>query len=155
MLGGSTVSVSKLELDEYLPYQVAVTGYMVSSRIIAEYNQKFGLKVAEWRIVVVLGEGKPLTQRALVDLTLLDKVTINRATKILEDRGVVERRAHDQDGRSHLLNLTPKGENVYAQLVPQALAAERRIERDLLPQERTELMRLLRKLQTAAEVPLR
>ena len=40
----------------------------VSSRIAAEYQSRFGLKIPEWRLMAVLGEGRPLTQRELVAL---------------------------------------------------------------------------------------
>ena len=49
---------------------------------------RFGLSVPEWRVMAVLGDSGPLTQRDLTRLTLMDKVAVNRACKVLEERGL-------------------------------------------------------------------
>ncbi len=74
-------------LREFLPYQLSITSNAVSGRIALEYRQRFGLSVPEWRVMAVLGDSGPLTQRDLTRLTLMDKVAVNRACKVLEERG--------------------------------------------------------------------
>jgi DNA-binding MarR family transcriptional regulator len=59
--------------------------------------------------MAVLGDSGALTQRDLTRLTLMDKVAVNRACKVLEERGLAWRRPNTQDGRSHLLELTGRG----------------------------------------------
>ena len=63
----------------------------MSSLISGEYHSEFGLKIPEWRIMAVLGDAAPLTQRDLVAATLMDKVAVNRACKALEERALVAR----------------------------------------------------------------
>ena len=74
----------------------------MSTRIADVYQARFGLKIPEWRLMAVLGEGAPMTQRDLVGATRMDKVTVSRATAALVDRGLIVRAASESDGRSHL-----------------------------------------------------
>ena len=114
-------------LATFLPYQLSLTSNAVSGRIAQEYRARFGLSVPEWRVMAVLGDAGPLTQRDLTKRTLMDKVAVNRACKVLEDRGLASRRPNEQDGRSHLLELTATGEDVHAQIMPLATEMERRM----------------------------
>src|SRR5688572_17467849 len=99
----------KTPLSEFLPYQLSITSNAVSGRIALEYRTRFGLSVPEWRVMAVLGDSGPLTQRELTRLTVMDKVAVNRACKGLEERGLASRQPNAQDGRSHLLRLTESG----------------------------------------------
>jgi DNA-binding MarR family transcriptional regulator len=145
------MAVKSLNIDQFLPYRLSVASYAVSGRLASEYQSRFGLKVPEWRLMAVLGEGKPLTQRELVAATRMDKVTINRAAKGLADRRLIARHAHAIDGRSHHLELTAAGQSLYDEIVPATLAMEARLESRLTDDERTTLMTLLSKLTIAAE----
>ena len=77
--------------------------------------------------MAVLGDSGPLTQRELTQHTIMDKVAVNRACKVLEDRGLAARRPNAQDGRSHLLELTAEGKAMHGQIMPLALEMERRL----------------------------
>jgi DNA-binding MarR family transcriptional regulator len=140
-----------LNLDQFLPYRLSIASNALSERIAADYQSKFGLKIPEWRLMAVLGEGKPLTQRELVAATLMDKVTVNRAAKALADRQLIARQAHEADGRSHHLDLTETGRALYDAIVPAALATEERLESHISAAERTALMAILAKLIAAAQ----
>ena len=96
-------------LADFLPYQLSIASNAVSTRIAEQYRKRFALKTTEWRIMAVLGDGGALTQRDLSQLTLMDKVPVNRACKRLEDRGLVQRSPNAKDGRSHMLELTAEG----------------------------------------------
>jgi DNA-binding MarR family transcriptional regulator len=114
-------------LADFLPYRLSVTSNAVSQRIAGEYRSRFGLSVPEWRVMAVLGDSGPLTQRELTSMTIMDKVAVNRACKVLEDRGLAVRRPNAQDGRSHLLELTAAGQTMHQQIMPLALEMERRL----------------------------
>jgi len=119
------------KLKDFLPYQLSVASNAVSAIIAERYRKRFDLKVTEWRVMAVLGDvshGKGgMTQRALTEATLMDKVAVNRACKVLEDRGLVMRAPNAADGRSHLLVLTSKGEAIHAEVMPLALETEREL----------------------------
>ena len=100
-------------LADFLPYQLSVASNAVSTRIAEQYRKRFALKTTEWRIMAVLGDSGPTTQRELSQATLMDKVPVNRACKTLESRGLAARTPNESDGRSHLLELTAEGRAVH------------------------------------------
>jgi DNA-binding MarR family transcriptional regulator len=114
-------------LADFLPYKLSTTSNAVSGRIAQEYRSRFGLSVPEWRVMAVLGDAGPMTQRELTQHTVMDKVAVNRACKVLEDRKLAVRKPNTQDGRSHLLELTPEGKAMHGQIMPLALEMERRL----------------------------
>lgn len=140
-----------LNLTQFLPYRLSVASNAVSGRIAAEYQNRFGLKIPEWRLMAVLGEGVPKTQRELVAMTLMDKVTVNRAAKALADRQLIARQAHEVDGRSHHLELTETGRSLYEVIAPAAMGMEMRLEGHLSGDDRDRLLEILAKLVAAAE----
>lgn len=114
-------------LADFLPYRLSITSNAVSGRISQEYRSRFGLSVPEWRVMAVLGDAGAKTQRELTQMTLMDKVAVNRACKVLEERGLAVRQPNASDGRSHLLELTGAGTEMHGQIMPLALEMERRL----------------------------
>ncbi len=124
-------TAQKLTLAEFLPYQLSITSNAVSDLIARAYRGRFALKVPEWRLMAVLGERASATQRQLCEATAMDKVSVNRASKALEDRGLIGRAPNAADGRSHHLALTDTGRELYDQIVPLALSVEAELEKIL------------------------
>lgn len=137
-------------LADFLPYQLSVASNAVSSVIAQRYRKRFALKIPEWRVIAVLGDaragGGAMTQRALTEATLMDKVAVNRACKVLEQRGLIARAPNRADGRSHLLTLTPAGSAIHEEVMPHALATERELLAGFDPREQQKLRNLLAKL---------
>ncbi|MDK4806742.1 MAG: MarR family winged helix-turn-helix transcriptional regulator [Novosphingobium aromaticivorans] len=133
-------------LAEFLPYRMAITSSAVSGAIANEYRAQFGLKISEWRVMAVLGDAGALTQRDLVGATQMDKVAVNRACKVLEDRGLLQRSPNVADGRSHHLELTAQGREIHARIWPQAQEIYEDIFAVLTPREVERLRGLLDKL---------
>lgn len=140
----------KLTLAEFLPYQLSITSNAVSDLIARAYRGKFALKIPEWRLMAVLGEVASATQRELVAATAMDKVTVNRASKALEERGLIGRAPNAADGRSHHLALTATGRELYEQIVPQALSIEAELETILGSGEAKMLQAMLAQLRKRA-----
>jgi DNA-binding MarR family transcriptional regulator len=140
-----------LRLQEYLPYRLSVAANAVSRLIARAYEERFGLKIAQWRLIAVLADEGALTQQALCGRTVMDKVTVMRAAQGLVRRGLVRRLANNADGRSHRLALTRSGERMYRDIVPLALEHEARLLRGLGWQDIAQLDRLLRQLEQAAQ----
>jgi DNA-binding MarR family transcriptional regulator len=140
-----------LSLAEFLPYQLSITSNAVSNRIAEVYRSQFSLKVTEWRVMAVLGANGPLTQRDLTELTLMDKVAVNRACKVLEERGLASRKPNTDDGRSHLLALTEAGWEVHDRIVPLAREMESRLLEPLDSEERRTFVSLLHRLRGQSE----
>ena len=137
-------------LADFLPYQLSIASNAVSGRIAELYQARFELKISEWRIMAVLGEADALTQRELAARTLMDKVAVNRACKVLEDRGLVARRPNEDDGRSHHVALTDEGREIYGQIMPLARDVERQLLEPFSAEERSMLRDLLERLREAS-----
>jgi DNA-binding MarR family transcriptional regulator len=137
---------STLILGDFLPYQLSITSNAVSDLIARSYQGRFGIKIPEWRVMAVLGERGSVTQRELVAATAMDKVTVNRASKTLVDRGLIGRAPNETDGRSHHLVLTSLGQELYEQIAPLALSVEAEIEGILGQEEARQLIGILAKL---------
>lgn len=140
----------RLVLDTFIPYRLSVASNLVSDAIARIYQSLFALSVPEWRVIAVVAETDALTQQAIGQRTRMDKVTVSRAAIGLEGRGLIERRANPQDGRSQQLHLTKAGLELYAAVVPKARELERDLFRDFDAGEITALMGLLRKVENAA-----
>ena len=138
-------------LDEFLPYQLSTASNAVSDLIASEYKSRFGLKIPEWRVMAVLGTRGASTQRHLVEATLMDKVTVNRAVKNLVDRALLDRSPNSADGRSHHLLLSSTGRDLYSQILPAAQAMDKKIMAVLSEEEKAELSAMLAKIKESAD----
>ena len=125
--GGSAVASGTLRLDDYLPYRLSVASNAVSRLIAKAYEDRFGLTIPQWRLIAVLAEDGPLTQQAIGVRTVMDKVSVSRATQGLVKRRLVQRAAHDADGRSHHVMLSKAGERLYREVAPMAMEYEERL----------------------------
>ena len=114
-------------LADFLPYRISITSNAVSDLIAREYRTRFGLKIPEWRVMAVLGDVGEATQRELVAATRMDKVAVNRATKALGERALIQRAPNMRDGRSHHLALTLAGKALYGEIMPLALQMESQV----------------------------
>lgn len=133
-------------LADFMPYRLSITSNAVSSFIAGKYRAEFGLKIPEWRIMAVLGDLGAQTQRELVAATLMDKVAVNRACKVLEERGLIARRPNERDGRSHHLELTGLGQTMYGQIMPRTVEEFRKVFACLDDGEEAQLRGILAKL---------
>ena len=141
----------RLHLENYLPYRLSVAANVVSRLIARAYEDRFGLRIPQWRLIAVLANEGPLTQQALCGRTVMDKVTVMRAAQALVRRGFVRRLPNRLDRRSHRLSLTSNGERIYRQIVPLALDYEARLLRGVTRADVVRLNRLLRALQSTAQ----
>ena len=140
----------KLLLNEFFPFRLSIASNAVSGLIASAYEQRFGLRIPEWRLIAVLFEDGASTQQALVKRTGMDKVTISRAAQALAKRRYISRTAHEHDGRSHHLILTAEGEKLFAEIAPAAKAYETDILKSLSTDEVAQLKSLLVRVEEAA-----
>ncbi len=139
--------MTSLVLDDFIPYRLSVTSNLVSDAIARTYEALFGLTIPEWRLIAVVAEAGPITQGAVGVATRMDKVTVSRAAIALVGRGLLARAAHGRDRRSHLLDLTPAGRDLHAQVAPKALELERRVFAHFSPEEVAAFTAMLRRIE--------
>lgn len=136
-----------LDLEHFLPYRLSVLTNTISQAIAAEYEARFGLSVTQWRAMAILGRHDNLAARDVAARSAMDKVAVSRALAGLVEQGLVRRTTAREDKRESRLRLTAAGRRVHDQIVPLALAHERRLLERLDPEERRWLTRILDVLQ--------
>ena len=82
---------SPLRLDRFLPYELSVLAATASRRLADEYETRFGLQMAEWRVMAVLGFFHPMSSNGIVERTSMDKAKVSRAVSRLIRRGLLTR----------------------------------------------------------------
>lgn len=152
MSGGKDGESGGLNLSAFLPYRLSIASNAVSDLIAREYQSRFGLRIPEWRVMAVLGQCEGCTQSALVAATRMDKVTVNRAVKVLADRQLIDRQPHRRDGRSHDLALSTAGRALYREIAPAAMDMEQRLCAVFSDGEKRELESLLDRLRVQADL---
>jgi DNA-binding MarR family transcriptional regulator len=115
----------ELNLEEFLPYRMAVLSHTVSTTIAKVYEKKFRVSIPEWRVIAILGRFPGLSAVEVADRTMLDKVAVSRAVTKLIKNGRVDRQFADADRRRSILNLSEAGQEVHNEIAPLALAFER------------------------------
>lgn len=139
-----------LVLDDFIPYRLSVVSNLVSDGIAKTYEALFGLNIPEWRLVAVVAESDGITQQMIGQRTRMDKVTVSRAAIALVERELLTRTANPDDRRSHLLRLSPAGEELYAAIAPKALDLEARLFAHFESAEVAQFMTMLRRIEMLA-----
>tara|TARA_R110002096_G_scaffold378913_3_gene572935 strand:+ start:1087 stop:1542 length:456 start_codon:yes stop_codon:yes gene_type:complete len=140
-------STTTLLLSEFLPYRLSVLSNRISRAIADQYEEKFQLSLAEWRVMAVLGEENGLSAGQVAKRTAMDKVAVSRAVGKLLDAGRIVRYFSEQDRRRSILSLSDSGHDIYSQIVPIALEYEKKLMKQLTEEEHNLLDSLIEKLQ--------
>jgi DNA-binding MarR family transcriptional regulator len=142
--------VPTLLLEEFLPYRLSVLSNTVSRALARLYEQRFGLSVAEWRVMAVLARFGPLSANAVCDRTAMDKVQVSRAVARAVAGGMIDRAVDLVDRRRSVLTLTARGRLTHDEVVPLAADLQEHLLGALLPGEPAALFDILARLQRRA-----
>jgi DNA-binding MarR family transcriptional regulator len=135
-----------LKLEQFLPYQLQVVATLMSQALSRVYARHYRLGIAEWRVLVALGQFGWINGKAICTHTHMHKTKVSRAVAILERRKLIARRANRADMRESLVSLTPAGCAIYEELAPRAIEFARRLTEILTPSDRDAFHRALKQL---------
>jgi DNA-binding MarR family transcriptional regulator len=141
------ITASLFLLEEFMPYELSVTAGRTSRLFARRYEATYGLSIAEWRVLAVVGRFGTITPSAVADRTDMDKVKVSRATASLVAANLLEQGPAPHDGRARLLRLTRKGRAVHDGIVPMALGLEAQLAAAFSADEWDTLRTSLRRLQ--------
>ncbi len=136
----------QLDLDTFLPFELAVVANRVSQMIGNVISGRFDLQVPDWRILVTLDRHGPLSPNEVADKTAMDKARVSRAQRRLGDLKLVSITDDPADGRRKVLKLEPLGHQVCREMIPEAVERERSLLECLTPAEEVALRSILGKL---------
>lgn len=143
-----------MQLQQFLPYRLAVLAESVSRTMAAVYRRRFELSRDEWRLLAALSETGRIQAAEAAQITTLAKMQASRALRSLESRGLVARETDERDRRHVMVSLQPAGRALLRQVAPLVLAREAWLLEALDEQERAVLDRALDKLlERSRQVP--
>ncbi len=105
-----------------------------------------GMNARHAGILTILDEKGVLSQNELGKCAYIDRTTIVALIDDLERLGLVERKEHPTDRRSHAIYMTEKGRGFMPQIVKKAKEVEKEFLGPLTASEQKNLLQLLRKL---------
>lgn len=146
-----TTKDKPLILENFLPYRLSLLSNTVSSSIAATYQDKFGINMAEWRIMAILAEYAGSSADEVCQRTQIEKSVVSRSVARLLKRHLLTRLFDEEDKRRSILSLSKTGAAVYDEVRPIAESFEKNLLSSLSRNEKQELNKLLLKLQSEAE----
>lgn len=116
---------------------------------VAEAVAPAELTVDQWRVLDYLAYDGPCTMSRLAAATNINGATLTRLTDHLISRALVYRVADELDRRRVLVRLADHGRRTVRRVRPRVLAAEADATAALAPEEREQLVALLRRVAPA------
>jgi DNA-binding MarR family transcriptional regulator len=135
-----------MDLQNFLPYRLAVLSEQISQCVALVYRERFGLSRDEWRVLAALADRGTVKTGTVIDASALDKMQVSRAVSGLQERGYVERVPDPQDGRGWLVRLTAAGRALFQKIAPMVQARESFLLEALSAEERKVLGRAIERL---------
>ncbi len=120
--------------------------HQIAVAIFLDECQAFDLTPLQYVTLSALATHGPLDKATIGGAVALDRTTIAVVVKNLEERGFVTIRPSELDRRAKLIKITAKGLDLVSSVQAEVANAQERTIAPLVPKERTELMRLLRKI---------
>ncbi len=135
-----------LWLHEFIPYKLAVVANRLSQSIGAVFEERFGIQIPEWRILMALHAHGPTAPNEVVEHTSMDKARVSRAQRRLVELDLVAVSEDPRDRRRLVLFLTKKGTALCRSIIPEVRQMEAWFLDVLEEPERETLDRVLTRL---------
>lgn len=149
--GSERLPKPELDLKQFLPYRLNRLADQISDELERMYAERYGINVAQWRVLAWLSHCDDLTAKKICTYTNMDKARVSRAIQALEDRGLISRKPSPKDQRVHDLQLTQAGVKLLAQLIPEAQDWEAELVATLSVGEYRDLLNAMSKLERQLE----
>lgn len=97
------------------------TTYQAFESYSASHIKEMGLTTTQFDILATLGNQPPMTCKELGEKTLILKGTMTGVLERLEAKGLIEKIANEEDGRSYKIGLTKSGDKLFKKAFPEHL----------------------------------
>ncbi len=138
-------------IDDLLLYRLNRMAALAGGMVVRLCEGGHGITRREWGVIGQLHERGPLAPSSLAEQFQLDRARTSRLVTSLVDKGLVLREVPPGNRRQALLRLSPAGEAVYAQLMPQVQDINRRILSALSDTEMAQLDGFISRLRASAD----
>jgi DNA-binding MarR family transcriptional regulator len=141
-----------LGIRDLISYRLHVLANLSARWAEARYQQRFGLKLLEWRAMALLGGYGPQSLNELARGAGLEKSYASRTVAGLIKRNLVRSTQDDRDARGKLFELTRSGKTLYRTVFEDAVARSEAWLSVLSPEENAALMSMLERLTDQARL---
>ena len=132
-------------LGDFVPYLLTrITSRL--SKSLTEALKEVGLTPPYWRVLAVLHDGDRRTLTELGVYTAIDQSTLSRVIDRMEAQLLVTRRVSPDDARAQEIQITPHGQEKFAEILPVATDQYEWAVRNLSERELAELRLILGKI---------
>ena len=137
---------------EFLPLlRELVRSYQAFENFSAPHIKSMNLTSPQFDVIATLANQAPMTCKTLGEKTLITKGTLTGILDRLEIKGIVERKANEEDGRSQKIMLTLSGLEIFEQAFPNHMQHLEKAFNQLSPQEMINLTNSLKQLRETME----
>jgi DNA-binding MarR family transcriptional regulator len=139
-------------IRDLVSYRLHVLANLSARWAEARYQQRFGLKLLEWRAMALLGGYAPQSLNELARGAGLEKSYASRTVASLIRRKLVSSAPDDRDARGKLFELTRSGKALYRKVFEDAIARSEAWVSVLSAEEYAALMDMLERLTDQARL---
>lgn len=104
--------------ERLVSFRCSLVAKHLDRRLASLVDDKFGLAVAEYRVLAQVALHPQSTVRAIATRVLMDKAQVSRTVAVLEDERLVRRAVRDVDRRSPVFSVTPAGTRLINRILP-------------------------------------
>lgn len=115
----------------------------------------FGLTEQQWRILRAISENDQLEPREICEICQILSPSLTGVLTRMEDMGLVTRTRMEEDQRRLIIRLTPRAEQLVAEMVPLIVEQYRIIEAAYGPELIQELYEIMDRVIAAERAPIR
>jgi DNA-binding MarR family transcriptional regulator len=134
-----------------LSHRILVLSNTLGKGAVRLYAQRFGVPLAEWRLLAALVAEGPASVAKLGAALNTDKGWISRTAASLVEKGLATTRPDPDDARSFHIELTAAGRALHKRILPAALERQQKLLEAFNEKELAMLDDFLDRLQRQAE----
>jgi len=144
-------STSHLPANRRFGYRLNMLNAALSHHRLLHVRREFGINLAEYRTLYILGQFDSPSIKDIARNTQLDKANVTRTLNGLIKRGLVSQIVDRKDKRLRVVKLTTAGRRIVAATLPFTLQRQERLEKCLTPSELRIFSKALTALSEEAE----
>ncbi len=143
------------DLDRFEPPEYLLAKLNTQIREFMHFALRpHGLKLVEWRVLqCLLNEDQVHTVADLAELAVIERTATSRLIDKMAARGLLKKEALENDRRFMRITITEAGRSAYAAADAAARAARRHLFGGMSDDDVTQLLRILRQMQSNSERP--
>ncbi len=137
--------------SSFVTFRLARLQSSLNAQGTALLKSKAGLSLVEWRLIQTLRMFKNASLTEIADHVQMDKGQLSRKIKSMVEKGLLSANTDKHDQRVQHLALTPKAEQLSAQIMPFMEARQQRLLADVSPEDLEVFYRVVDKIEAASK----